>query len=683
MTGKRAAMLIAIDQFENLPKLSAPVNDAESLRRLLSDQDIGAYDVELIINKDRKEVIERLGEFLKKDRMPDDLLLVYYSGHGITDDQNRLYLTSTDTEENKLDTTAISADIIKDYLGKCRAQSKILILDCCFSGAISSGKALNVGGYFPINFEGESGLFILTASSEIEPAIEIKTDGSGKRSLFTDMMIQGLILGEADLNDDYKITAEEMYSYINERIKKKESLEKIHFQEPMRSILGAKGEIIFAYRPKACSDVALPDPILDARIKALESAIRGIATSDLKWKDYFNFKFEVHENLWAGLDTARNRMAKKEKEEIQKICNRFKGVHPAKINDDLLKLAWSDYLRVYSDTRRIFNEYLEFIGALTFRDIGFQNDISSWADELILDSLKSSFVGVTQPPSPSVLVKPETMIKVVARIIGLHFAEWNLWTLPLAAHELGHVLTEHNKDIGEFLEKLSGFSKSDVYEFFSDAFATYTMGPAYAYASIYLSLNPELDLDIKRANIIFSMLELMNVSAGKNRPYDKPLIQIRTAWSNLIQMYQGAAVPTIDKDLMNITQEIWNEFNKEDIMSLVLPTAKYPANREDEGWEVAVEWKTNYDYEHGKISIKDVPKVHPTNKIRDILNAAWLIRLDDSSDKLSIENVEKFALLLFNELHKEKLNQSRRGTGGRKMGGKKAVDKYASVSKGR
>ncbi len=60
---------------------------------------------------------------------PSDTLLIHFSGHAIFD--RRLYLLCNTTDCDNLYVTAIDIRTVKDILSDCRAQSKLLILDCC------------------------------------------------------------------------------------------------------------------------------------------------------------------------------------------------------------------------------------------------------------------------------------------------------------------------------------------------------------------------------------------------------------------------------------------------------------------------------------------------------------------------------------------------------------------------
>jgi hypothetical protein len=65
-----------------------------------------------------------------------DVLLVYFSGHGQRDPRLRgLYLEVGGTEPDDLVSTAVDVERLRDVIVESRARHRILILDCCYSGA--------------------------------------------------------------------------------------------------------------------------------------------------------------------------------------------------------------------------------------------------------------------------------------------------------------------------------------------------------------------------------------------------------------------------------------------------------------------------------------------------------------------------------------------------------------------
>ena len=66
---------------------------------------------------------------------PDDQLLFYYSGHGIRTTKGNLALCGVDVRYKNRDAMSFDTSKLKDWIEKRgRAQTTILVLDCCYSG---------------------------------------------------------------------------------------------------------------------------------------------------------------------------------------------------------------------------------------------------------------------------------------------------------------------------------------------------------------------------------------------------------------------------------------------------------------------------------------------------------------------------------------------------------------------
>ncbi|MEV0787650.1 caspase family protein, partial [Streptomyces sp. NPDC050423] len=75
-------------------------------------------------------------ELASARREAEDLLLVYYAGHGLLDDGGLLHLavTDTDPDPDHAGYTALPFQLLKQELAQSRAKARVLVLDCCFSG---------------------------------------------------------------------------------------------------------------------------------------------------------------------------------------------------------------------------------------------------------------------------------------------------------------------------------------------------------------------------------------------------------------------------------------------------------------------------------------------------------------------------------------------------------------------
>lgn len=79
----------------------------------------------------------------------EDVLLVYYSGHGMLDRRGRLHLALTGSDPNQVGWTSTPFTMLREEIVESPARARILILDCCFSGrafeAMSDGPAVVAG----------------------------------------------------------------------------------------------------------------------------------------------------------------------------------------------------------------------------------------------------------------------------------------------------------------------------------------------------------------------------------------------------------------------------------------------------------------------------------------------------------------------------------------------------------
>ena len=115
----RLALLIANSEFEDakLTRLLAPNLDALALGEALQNPEIGNFETITLVNASHRQVAQAINR-LYSCRTKDDLLLLYYSGHGIKDDYGDLYLAVQDTDSETLAATAIDAGFIRRLMDK-------------------------------------------------------------------------------------------------------------------------------------------------------------------------------------------------------------------------------------------------------------------------------------------------------------------------------------------------------------------------------------------------------------------------------------------------------------------------------------------------------------------------------------------------------------------------------------
>ena len=134
------AVLVGIGSYEheglrNHPEIRRNVMD---LYQILTDPERGTFlreNCEVLLDEaDQK----RLGDKLQRAaEEAQDLLLVYYAGHGLLDEKRRelhLALSSTKPTERVIGFSALPFARVRDACLDSAARSRVVILDCCYSG---------------------------------------------------------------------------------------------------------------------------------------------------------------------------------------------------------------------------------------------------------------------------------------------------------------------------------------------------------------------------------------------------------------------------------------------------------------------------------------------------------------------------------------------------------------------
>ncbi len=164
-------------------------------------------------------------EDVKKKALQQDVLIVYYAGHGVMTDKTgtsgEFYIVPHDViqlygREDLLKEKAISATQLKDYAEKINAQKQVFILDACQSaGALETIAARGAAEEKAIaQLARSTGTFWITATGSNQFATEFEKLGHG---IFTYALLEG-IAGAGDANGDKKLTVRELSTFIENKV---------------------------------------------------------------------------------------------------------------------------------------------------------------------------------------------------------------------------------------------------------------------------------------------------------------------------------------------------------------------------------------------------------------------------------------------------------------------------------
>ncbi len=200
----KKALIVGINDYPSSP-LRGCVNDATSLAAILESNGDGSpnFGVRTITSPASAITRPALREAIEQLFAGDsEMVLLYFSGHGYIKSTGG-YLVTTDAK--KYD-EGVSMDDVLSLANQSKARNKVIIFDCCHSGAM--GTPTIVGNNIAQLAEGMS---VLTASRDSESALEV--NGAG---VFTSLLIDALKGGAADIRGN--ITPGSLYAYVDEAL---------------------------------------------------------------------------------------------------------------------------------------------------------------------------------------------------------------------------------------------------------------------------------------------------------------------------------------------------------------------------------------------------------------------------------------------------------------------------------
>lgn len=197
----RKALVVGINNYPLSP-LDGCINDASSFGSIIETNGDGSPNLDVRLKTDVKTKSELKGLIRELFSGESDTALFYFSGHGFVNDIGGCIVTP----DYKLNDEGVSMDEILSIANQSKSKNKIIILDCCYSGALGSPKS--IGGNCAHIAEGVS---ILTASRDNETSVEVNGQG-----IFTNLLLDALQGGAADLRGH--ITPGSIYSYIDQAL---------------------------------------------------------------------------------------------------------------------------------------------------------------------------------------------------------------------------------------------------------------------------------------------------------------------------------------------------------------------------------------------------------------------------------------------------------------------------------
>lgn len=190
---------VGINDYSSFPQklgnLLLPISDAKAISNLYANH--GSVDYVLLTNKDatKSKILMAMNKVFAKATL-DDRIIFFFSGHGYNDG-----VCAFDSK--------LSYDEVRNAIRNYQCGNKIVFVDACHAGSIrkdNQTKTYDKGG--------NSEFIFFSASRTNESSIERIDMNNG---FFTEYLIKGL-KGNADENRDRKITAKELFDFVQKRV---------------------------------------------------------------------------------------------------------------------------------------------------------------------------------------------------------------------------------------------------------------------------------------------------------------------------------------------------------------------------------------------------------------------------------------------------------------------------------
>ena len=230
------AVIIGIGDYVDpgIPDLTYGSVDAKAIHQKMIDPAAGgvpASNVKALFDQDATlaNIRQAIGEWLPKQAKANDLVFMYYSGHGgVMPDESgeepdgrRKFIIPHDANLEQMDKTALRNNELSLMLDRIAVNKFVFVMDCCFSGGqvkdntIKSVSPANT----PIGTDiygqlSAAGRVVISASQPDQVSFE---SAKLKHGIFTYHLLEAL-KGKADMDTDNMVNLLETYMYVQREV---------------------------------------------------------------------------------------------------------------------------------------------------------------------------------------------------------------------------------------------------------------------------------------------------------------------------------------------------------------------------------------------------------------------------------------------------------------------------------
>ena len=317
---------------------------------------------------------------------------------------------------------------------------------------------------------------------------------------------------------------------------------------------------------------------------------------------------------------------------VENLARQLDGLGAALEAGQPLDGCWAGYDALSLACEPLFDECLVIRQGAAARREGLDDGICNLADHLLAEICSDADISWRRF---TVLATGESYTHV-SDVIRVRFPQVSLWDLPVVAHELGHhaSLRLEQPTIGRFVVPFEELERTWagrmapalLEEYFADAFASVTLGPAYACTCLLLRFDPadagavggDHPADRDRAHVILAVLGRVadELSPAEGEELRRVLAGIRATWESAPGAYPlddgtGGDHP---EQLTKLAHALYARLRD------ALPTAARYGEQVNLRGRALAERLLDPDY---------IPAPAPDDRMTLALNAGWRARLGD------------------------------------------------------
>lgn len=195
LADQRHALVIGIDNYDNVPSLKKAINDAEAVAAALDGLE---FNVTSVIDADRRAFIRAVSKVAAAIQ-PGDEIVFFFAGHGV-EVAGRNYLLPADVpdavpgDEDYVIGESVAVDAILDMFQRRDARVSVLILDACRDNPFERDGTRSLGSQRGLaRVDPPKGAFVLFSAGSGERALDrLSNNDPNPNSVFTRSLLPRL-----------------------------------------------------------------------------------------------------------------------------------------------------------------------------------------------------------------------------------------------------------------------------------------------------------------------------------------------------------------------------------------------------------------------------------------------------------------------------------------------------------